>query len=309
MAATHAPRRTFSDYDLMLSDPDVEAVIIATADAFHVDASIRALEAGKHVLCEKPMAGSVEEAERLRDAAARSGRVLHIGHMKRYDGGIEAAKDFIDREMGEVLSLKAWYCDSTHRYVMTDAVQPAIVKSAASRRPSGDPKADRERYLMLAHGSHLVDIARFLAAKSRLFTHGYASALVPAAGSLTSAFAVAPSATSTSPSPSAWIGTRASRFRASMAASSRRPINPWYFKSSEVEIFRERDATWYRPLAADGHFYRRQVEGFADAVLTGRPARGATAEDGVASVRAMVAIAQSVREGRPVVLAEATGLV
>ena len=68
MAVAHGARRTFADYDAMLADPDVEAVIIATADAFHVDASIKALEAGKHVLCEKPMATSVEDAERLRDA-------------------------------------------------------------------------------------------------------------------------------------------------------------------------------------------------------------------------------------------------
>jgi predicted dehydrogenase len=83
--------------------------------------------------------------------------------------------------------------------------------------------------------------------------------------------------------------------------------NPWYFKSSDVEIFHESDATFRRPLGADGHFYRRQVEGFADAVLNGRPTRGATVEDGVASVRAMAAIAQSVREGRAVTLAEAEG--
>ncbi len=85
--------------------------------------------------------------------------------------------------------------------------------------------------------------------------------------------------------------------------------NPWYFKSSEVEIFHESDATFRRPLAADGHFYRRQVEGFADAVLTGKPVRGATAEDGLASVKAMAAIAQSVREKRRVTLAEAGGAV
>ena len=41
-----------------------------------------------------------------------------------------------------MLALKAWYCDSTHRYAMTDAVQPLIVKSASARRPDGDPKAD-----------------------------------------------------------------------------------------------------------------------------------------------------------------------
>mgnify|MGYP000073296285 CR=1 FL=1 len=307
MAVAHGARRTFNDYDAMLADPDVEAVIVATADAFHVDASIRALEAGKHVLCEKPVATSVEDAERLRDAVARSGLVLHVGHMKRYDGGIEAAKDFIDTEMGQMLSMKAWYCDSTHRYVMTDAVQPAIATSAASRRPSGDPKADRQRYLMLAHGSHLVDLARFLAgdietvearfreaygARCWFVDVGFASGAI---GHLDLTVAVRMD----------WHeGFEVQGEHGGVLA---RTYNPWYFKSSDVEIFHERDATFRRPLAADGHFYRRQVEGFADAVLTGKPVRGATVEDGLASVRAMVAIAKSVREERTVALSEADG--
>jgi predicted dehydrogenase len=307
MAATHAPQRTFNSYDAMLSDPGVEAVIIATADAFHVDASIRALEAGKHVLCEKPMALSVEEAERLRDAAERSGRVLHIGHMKRYDGGIEAARDFIDGEMGELLSLKAWYCDSTHRYVMTDAVQPAIVKSAASRRPAGDPKADRERYLMLAHGSHLVDLARFLGGEIDTVQARYRERFGARCWFIDVGFrngAIGHLDLTVAVRMDWHEGFEVQGEHGGVIAKT---FNPWYFKSSEVDIFRERDATWHRPLAADGHFYRRQVEGFADAVLTGRPSRGATAEDGVASVRTMAAVAQSVREGRPVALAEAIG--
>jgi predicted dehydrogenase len=307
MAVAHGAKKTFADYDAMLADPEVEAVIIATADAFHVDASVRALEAGKHILCEKPMATSVEDAVRLRDAAAASGKVVHVGHMKRYDGGIEAAKDFIDGEMGQLLSLKAWYCDSTHRYAMTDAVQPAIVASKAARRPAGDPKADRQRYLMLAHGSHLVDLARFLAgdiatiearfreaygARCWFIDVGFASGAI---GHLDLTVAVRMD----------WhegfvvLGER--------GAVIAKTYNPWYYKSSDVEIFHEADATYRRPLAADGHFYRRQVEGFADAVLTGKAVRGATAEDGLASVKAMVAIAQSVRKKRAVALAEAEG--
>ncbi len=309
MAVMHQPRQTFTDYDAMLGDPDLEAVIIATSDPFHVEASLKALAAGKHVLCEKPMAMSVEEAERVRAAVAETDLVFHVGHMKRYDGGIEAARDFIDNEMGDLIALKAWYCDSTHRYVMTDAVQPTIVQSARSRRPSGDPKADRQRYLMLAHGSHLVDTARFLfgnietvharysersGIRCWFVDVGFANG---ALGHLDLTVAVRMD----------WHeGFQAYGENGSIVAKT---FNPWYFKSSEVDIFRERDATSYRPLAADGHFYRRQVEGFADAVLTGGPARGATAEDGVASVRAMVAIARSVREGRPVALAEATGAV
>ena len=74
--------------------------------------------------------------------------------------------------------------------------------------------------------------------------------------------------------------------------------NPWYYKTSDVEIFHESDGTTRRVLGADGHFYRRQLEGFADTILHGAPMRGADIEDGIASVRAMVAIARSVESGK-----------
>ncbi|MCB1497623.1 MAG: Gfo/Idh/MocA family oxidoreductase [Bauldia sp.] len=307
MAVTHQPARTFTDYDAMLADPDLDAVIVATSDPFHVDASLRALAAGKHVLCEKPMAMTVEEAEQVAAAVADTDLVFHVGHMKRYDGGIEAARDFITEEMGALVALKAWYCDSTHRYVMTDAVQPTIVTSGGSRRPAGDPKADRQRYLMLAHGSHLVDTARFLFGPIDTVHARYSERAGIRCWFVDVAFAngALGHLDLTVAVRMDWHeGFQAYGENGSIVA---RTFNPWYFRSSEVDIFRERDATSCRPLAADGHFYRRQVEGFADAVLSGQPAPAATAEDGVASVRAMIAIARSVREGRPVALAEATG--
>ena len=74
-----------------------------------------------------------------------------------------------------------------------------------------------------------------------------------------------------------------------------------------MDIFHEKDATTRRPLGADGHFFRRQLEGLADTVLDGAPMRGADVEDGIASIRAMVAIARSVESGKRVALAEVSG--
>lgn len=307
MAAIYQPQRKYLDYDAMLADPEVEAVIIATSDTFHVEASRRALAAGKHVLCEKPIGVSVEEVEALVVAVKASGKILQVGHMKRFDPGLEAARDFVRDEMGEVLALKAWYCDSTHRYTMTDAVQPLPTLSASAKRPRENPKADLRRYLMLAHGSHLVDTARFLCdgiveVSARLtekfgafswfidvtFANG-------AMGHLDLTVAVRMD----------WHeGLQLYGENGSVIAKT---YNPWYYKSSDVEIFSEKDATWRRPLGADGHFYRRQLESFADTILDGTPMRGADIEDGVASVRAMVAIAESVRTGSIVRLADVKG--
>jgi predicted dehydrogenase len=86
-----------------------------------------------------------------------------------------------------------------------------------------------------------------------------------------------------------------------------RTYNPWYFKSSEVECFSEKDGSYRRPLGADGHFFRRQVEGFADAILDGAPMRGASAEDGLAAVRGMVAMVRSAQTGEAVRLSDVEG--
>ena len=85
-------KNIYLDYDQMLANPDVEAVIIGISDAFHVPAALKALAAGKHVLCEKPIGVAVEEVEELEAAVRKSGRILQIGHMLRFDPGIESAR-------------------------------------------------------------------------------------------------------------------------------------------------------------------------------------------------------------------------
>jgi len=307
--AAYRPRKAFSSYEAMLEDPGLEAVIVATADAFHVPASKQALLAGKHVLCEKPMALSVEEAEDLSATVRASGRLFQLGHMKRFDAGIESARDFIRGGMGEMLALKAWYCDSTHRYAMTDATQPVLISSPAARRPPEDPKRDLNRYYMLAHGSHLVDTARFLCGEivevDARFSERFGARCWFAAISFASG-ALGHLDLTVAVRMDWHEGFHIYGERGSVIGKT---YNPWFFKSSDVEIFHEDQAAVTRVLGADGHFYRRQLEAFAGAVLHDKPSHGAGIDDGVASVRAMAAITQSARTRRPVRLREVQGAV
>jgi predicted dehydrogenase len=307
MAATYAPRKSYRDYDAMLADPEVEAVIVATSDAFHVPAASAALEAGKHVLCEKPLGVSVEEVESLKQDVLRSGRVLQVGHMKRFDAGLQSAKAFIDAEMGELLALKAWYCDSTHRYAMTDAVQPKIVKSRNARKPAQDPKQDLERYFMLAHGCHLLDTARY-----------FAGEIIEVEARLSKRFGAycwfvdVAFANGTLGHLDLTVAVRMDWHEGFQIYGQNGSIlgktyNPWYYKTSDVDIFRESTGATTRVLGADGHFYRRQLEGFADVILNGAPMTGADIDDGIASVRAMTAVARSVKSGASVRLSEVSG--
>ncbi len=190
---------------------------------------------------------------------------------------------------------------------MTDAVQPAIVASASARKPAGNPKADLTRYYMLGHGSHLVDTARYfggdiVSVRARLSNQKGAHCWFVdvdfangALGHLDLTIAVRMD----------WHeGFQIYGENGSVIGKT---YNPWYYKSSDVEIFRDQDAMTTRPLGADGHFYRRQLEGFADTILTGAPMLGADIQDGIASVRGMIAIARSVESGKDVRLADVTG--
>lgn len=297
VAAIHRPHVTYTDYDAMLADPRVEAVIVAAADQFHVPLCRTALAAGKHVLVEKPLGTGVEECEDLRRAVRESGRVFQVGHNKRFDPGLAFARGFIAEEIGALAVLNAWYCDSVFRYTMTDNLQPPVIASARARRPAGDPKADRERYFMLAHGSHLVDTARFLGGAIA----GVRARLLPAFDAWHWAVEV-DFASGCLGHLNLIVPARADfqegvQIFGEHGSVTGRAYLPWFRKASDLECFSARDGQYRRMLGADGDTYKLQIEGFAETVLHGTPQLGAGIDDGVAAVRAMVAIARSVQHG------------
>lgn len=309
MAAIHQPHAVYHDYAAMLADPQVEAVVLATADQYHVPLALQAVEAGKHLLIEKPLGVSVEECEMLQARLAGTGLVLQVGHNRRFDPGIAFARRFVHEELGQRIAFKGWYYDSTYRYTMTDNLQPLVETSRCIRRPEGNPKADRRRYFLLTHGSHLLDTARFVAGemagiRARLVERfgaycwfvsvefadgsvGHLDLIVPVRGDFQEGF-------------EAYGELGSVRCRTHL---------PWFHKSSDVECFSTRDGQFHRPLGEDAYTYKLQIEAFADTVLYGEPQRGADAADGVACMRAMVAVARSVESGEAVRLADVTGSV
>jgi len=100
--------RTTTDYKELLKDKDIHAVAIATPVFTHYKLVREALEAGKHVLVEKPLTSSVKEAERLVSIASRKKLILLVDHTFIYTGAIRKVKEFIATgELGEI-----YYFDS-----------------------------------------------------------------------------------------------------------------------------------------------------------------------------------------------------
>ena len=95
--------KMYTDFEKMLAHPSVDAVSITLPTYLHADYSIKALSAGVHVLCEKPMALNIKDCRRMIEQAERSGKILQIGQCVRFWPEYAKVKEIIDsRQYGEV---------------------------------------------------------------------------------------------------------------------------------------------------------------------------------------------------------------
>ena len=144
-ARQHGIAKSYDDLDALLRDPDVEGVIVATPDAAHEAQVIAAAQAGKHILCEKPMTATLAGCERMAAAVRASGVTFAMGYNNRFNTGLRRIKGLLDA--GEVGPLR--YA----RALLTAAVQD----------PEGwRAHSEQTRYwAMSAVGTHVLDCWRW----------------------------------------------------------------------------------------------------------------------------------------------------
>jgi predicted dehydrogenase len=100
--------RGYADYRRALEDPDVQAVVVVTPTSLHRQVVLDAASAGKHVLCEKPMAMNFGECDEMIRACSAAGVKLQIGFMRRYDAShLQAWKRLQDGEIGDIVLVKS----------------------------------------------------------------------------------------------------------------------------------------------------------------------------------------------------------
>ncbi|MEK5389982.1 Gfo/Idh/MocA family oxidoreductase [Margalitia sp. FSL K6-0131] len=98
----------YGDYKQLLKDPSIDVVHVCTPNISHAEISIAALESGKHVMCEKPMAKTYEEAKAMVEAAERTGKKLTIGYNNRYRQDSQYLHKVCQRgDLGEIYYAKA----------------------------------------------------------------------------------------------------------------------------------------------------------------------------------------------------------
>ena len=141
----------YADYREIIARDDVDVIDVSTSDETHKEIAIAALKAGKHVLCEKPMALNTKDAMEMQEIAAQSGTVAMMGFNYRFLPAIRLAKELIDQgALGTIYHFHGSYNQDAGANPESPVEK---VWYAAGYKGSG---------VSLGIGSHLIDMARFL---------------------------------------------------------------------------------------------------------------------------------------------------
>lgn len=102
--------KVYNCIEELLSDPKIDAVVICLANQAHAEVTIQSLKAGKDVLCEKPMATTIEDCEAMVDAANLSGKKLMIAHNQRLTKAHAKAKELLRKGIiGKILTFRTTF--------------------------------------------------------------------------------------------------------------------------------------------------------------------------------------------------------
>lgn len=275
--------KAYAGYAALLGDPDIEAVYIPLPNSLHKEWSVRAARAGKHVLCEKPMAMNAAEARTMEAAAAGSGVLLMEAFMYRFHPRMERALRLIaSGAVGEVRSVRS---------VFTFLFDAAV---------------DDYRWKPEFGGGALYDIGCYPVSASRL-VFGAEPVSVFARARFHPKHGVDTETELLLEFPggrfASLCGGFESQFRSSLEVAGREGLlaleRAFSAKHFETEIRlvagEKRRAIRFPP----NDQYARMVEHFGESVLRGRPLRYPP-EDAVANMRVIDAAFRSIRTGRPV---------
>ena len=270
--------RAYGSYDALLDDDDVEAIYISLPNTMHCEWSIRALEAGKHVLCEKPMSRSAAEVEQAFDAAERTGRLLTEAFMYRHNPQTRRLRELVDDgAIGELRLVRSAFSyslyDAENIRLRTDVDGGSLMDVgcycvSGSRLLAGEPEAVHGRQLLGPTGTDWV-FAGSMAFPGEVFALFDCGTSLPERDELEA------------------VGTEGTLFL----------DDPWHCRAPVIELRRDGEVERIELTPEDS--YRLELENLSDAIrgdaelVLGR-------EDAVAQARAIEALSRSAETGEAV---------
>lgn len=154
---------------------DIDAVSICSSNNTHAELTVKALRAGKHVLCEKPMATTQAECEAMVQAAREAGKRLMIGHNQRLAGAHMKAKELIEAgEIGKVLTFKTAFC---HGGPETWSIDPGLNtwffdKKRAAMGAMADLGVHKTDLIQFLTGQKIIEVSAKLCVLDKKFADG-----------------------------------------------------------------------------------------------------------------------------------------
>jgi D-xylose 1-dehydrogenase (NADP+, D-xylono-1,5-lactone-forming) len=272
--------RAYGSYEALLEDPDVDAVYISLPNTMHCDWSVKAVKAGKHVLCEKPLSRHPDDVERAFDAAESSGRLLAEAFMYRHNPQSARLRQLVDEgAIGEVRVVRSVFSYSLY-----------------------DP--DNIRLRTDVEGGSLMDVGCYCVSGSRLV-----------GGEPTAVYGQA----YTGPTGTDWVFTGALRFPGDVLATfdcgtclpERDELevvgtegalfldDPWHCREPVIELRRDGEVDRIELDPVDS--YRLELENLSDAISGAAPLLLGR-EDAVAQARALEALHRSAESSSSVTL-------
>ena len=279
-AKTWEIERAYGSYEALLADPEIEAVYIPLPNNMHCEWSIKALEAGKHVLCEKPLSRHADQVEAAFNSSERMGRLLSEAFMYRHNPQTKRAKELVDEgAIGELRLVRAAFSyslyDEDNIRLRTDVEGGALMDVgcytvSGSRLFGGEPERAYGEAWFGPSGTDWVfgGTLRFPGNVIALFDCGTA---MPERDELEA------------------IGSEGSLFL----------DDPWHCTMPVIELRRDGNVERIELERADS--YRLELENVSDAIrgeaelLLGR-------DDAVGQARALEALHESATNGTPVSL-------
>jgi predicted dehydrogenase len=299
----------FTDAERALLDVDADAVIITVPDRLHAPLAEQALQAGRHVLVEKPLTSTSAEAQRLAEVVTATGKILRVANMKRHDPGVIRARRAVAEDLGPVLSFTAWYRNSAFGRT-ADVFWPKMVTDPAVNSTELGFKSDKKRYWLMTHGSHLWDTIRYVigdvaSVQARWSQVGedmtwQALAQLGSGGAGTADLTIYEHGE----------GSEGLHVRCAGGSLALRIYNPFVHRAADVDVFTDADHQFRRPPVTYANAFERQLRSFAAAVdaaeghgpgdVDGIWGAGGTAADGLAAVRLLEATRDSAVTGEEV---------
>jgi xylose dehydrogenase (NAD/NADP) len=267
--------RAYGSYEALLADPEIEAVYISLPNTMHCEWSIRALDAGKHVLCEKPMDSDPEKVTEAFDAADRAGKLLTEAFMWRHNPQTKRLRELLDQGViGELRLVRSCFgyglYDTGNIRLRTDVEGGALMDVgcyciSGSRLLAGEPELVYGQQWTGPSGTDWVFAAtlRFPGDVLGVFDCGTAT---------------------TSRDELEAIGSDGSLFL----------DDPWHCRRPVIEIRRDGDVERVEVEPADS--YGLELENLSDAIRgEGEPLLGR--DDAVGQARVIAALFESARSG------------